>query len=229
MKAVFVELPAFARYRSDYLDDDAFLALQNLLMKQPEAGDPIQDTGGLRKLRFADIRRGKGKRGGLRVIYYWWVTGLQFWLFTLYDKDEIVRPDCTAAQGTQVNDQSGTGSEEKYMKTIVKSKSKRAAKRDLFGELSEGVAALADARQGKRTLRTHALEYKPAPEVTPKELIRVRESLNLSRALFAVYLRTNVRTLENWEQGRARPNAQAALLINLVKQYPDTVQRLAAI
>ena len=115
------------------------------------------------------------------------------------------------------------------MKTIVKSRSKRAAGRDLFAELSEGVAALADARKGKRTLRTHALEYKPAPKVTPKELIRVRESLNLSRALFAVYLRTNVRTLENWEQGRARPNAQAALLINLVKQYPDTVQRLAAI
>ena len=117
------------------------------------------------------------------------------------------------------------------MKKIVKSKSKlkRSSGRDLFGELSEGVAALADARLGKRTLRTHALAYKPAPEVTPKELISVRESLNLSRALFAVYLRTNVRTLENWEQGRARPNAQAALLINLVKQYPDTVQRLAAI
>jgi putative transcriptional regulator len=47
--------------------------------------------------------------------------------------------------------------------------------------------------------------------------------------LFAVYLRTNVRTLENWEQGRAKPNAQAALLINLVKLYPDTVQRLATI
>ena len=96
MKAVFVELPAFERYRSDYLDDDAFLALQNLLMKRPEAGDPIQDTGGLRKLRFADARRGKGKRGGLRVIYYWWVTGLQFWLFTLYDKDEM--SDLTAQQ-----------------------------------------------------------------------------------------------------------------------------------
>jgi len=134
-----------------------------------------------------------------------------------------------AAQGAQDNDQSRTGSKEKRVKTIVKSRLKRAARRDLFGELSEGVAALADARQGKRTLRTHALVCKPAPEVTPKELIRVRESLNLSRALFAVYLRTNVRTLENWEQGRARPNAQAALLINLVKQYPDTVQRLAAI
>jgi len=111
----------------------------------------------------------------------------------------------------------------------VSVKAKRVPKRDLFAELSEGMGALAQARGGKRTLRTHTVEFKPAPEVTPRELVRVRERLKLSRALFAVYLRTNVRTLENWEQGRAKPNAQAALLINLVKQYPDTVQRLAAI
>src|SRR5215470_9244168 len=106
---------------------------------------------------------------------------------------------------------------------------KRRARRDLFTELTEGIDALADARHGKQTLRTHSVEFKPAPTITPKELIRVRKNLKLSRALFAIYLRTNVRTLENWEQGRAKPNAQAALLINLVKHYPDTVQRLASI
>ncbi len=89
MKAVFVELPAFERHRTRYLDEEAFRRLADLLMKQPEAGDLMPDTGGLRKLRFADARRGKGKRGGLRVIYYWWNAGLQFWLFTLYDKDEM--------------------------------------------------------------------------------------------------------------------------------------------
>jgi putative transcriptional regulator len=115
------------------------------------------------------------------------------------------------------------------MKASVKETAKRATRRNLFDELSEGINALAETRQGKRTLRTHAIDYKPAPKVTPKELIRLRERLKLSRALFAVYLRTNVRTLENWEQGRARPNAQAALLINLVKQYPDTIDRLATI
>ena len=115
------------------------------------------------------------------------------------------------------------------MKRSVKAKTKRGATRDLFAEVSEGMDALVDARQGKRTLRTHAVEYKPAPSITPQELIRVRKRLKISRALFAVYLRTNVRTLENWEQGRAKPNAQAALLINLVKRYPDTVQRLATI
>ena len=96
MKAVFVELPAFERHRADYLDDDAYRALQNLLMKHPEAGDPMPDSGGLRKLRFTDARRGKGKRGGLRVIYYWWNAGMQFWLYTLYDKDELA--DLTAKQ-----------------------------------------------------------------------------------------------------------------------------------
>src|SRR5213075_691938 len=106
------------------------------------------------------------------------------------------------------------------MRTIVKRQDKRKAKRDVFAELTEGMTALAESREGKRTLRTHVVEFKPAPTITPKELIRVRENLNMSRALFAVYLRTNVRTLENWEQGRAKPNAQAALLINLVKRYP---------
>lgn len=59
------------------------------MLKNPEAGDVIEGTGGLRKLRHGDSRRGKGKRGGLRVIYYWWDGGRQFWLFTLYDKDEM--------------------------------------------------------------------------------------------------------------------------------------------
>lgn len=96
VKAVFVELPAFERYRADYLGDDAFGRLQQYMMSNPEAGDVIEHTGGLRKLRFADIRRGKGKRGGLRVIYYWWTAGGQFWLYTLYDKDEA--SDLTAKQ-----------------------------------------------------------------------------------------------------------------------------------
>ena len=102
-------------------------------------------------------------------------------------------------------------------------------KRDLFAEIAEGFDALADARVGKRTLRTHEVDLRPAPDVTANELLALRERLHLSRPVFARYLRTNPRTLENWEQGRARPNAQAALLIRLVERYPDTVERLAAV
>lgn len=88
MKAVFVELPAFSRFRPDYLSDEALRALQRVLLEKPEAGDVIEGTGGLRKMRHADTRRSKGKRGGLRVIYFFWEPGRQFWLFTLYDKNE---------------------------------------------------------------------------------------------------------------------------------------------
>lgn len=96
MKAVFVELPAFARALSGYLDDEAFAGLQERMMADPRAGPVIQGTGGLRKLRHPDSRRGKGRRGGLRVIYFWWEEGDQFWLFTLYGKDEAA--DLTAPQ-----------------------------------------------------------------------------------------------------------------------------------
>ncbi len=89
MKVLFVELPAFSRFRADYLNDEGLRSLQNALLRNLEAGDVIEGTGGLRKLRHADPRRGKGKRGGLRVIYFLWESGQQVWFFTLYDKDEM--------------------------------------------------------------------------------------------------------------------------------------------
>ncbi|WP_028453025.1 hypothetical protein [Chitinilyticum aquatile] len=89
MKQLFVELPAFSLYRAEYLDDEGFRRLQLLLLDNPEAGNVIPDTGGLRKLRFTDKRRQKGTRSGLRVLYYRYVAGQQIWLFTLYDKDEM--------------------------------------------------------------------------------------------------------------------------------------------
>lgn len=100
MKAVFVELPPFARHRAEYLDDDAFKALQQTLMANPLAGDVTKDAGGLRKIRFADERRGKGKRSGLRIIYFWWAAKAQCRLFTLYDKDQA--DDLTSRQRNQL-------------------------------------------------------------------------------------------------------------------------------
>jgi len=97
-----VELPPFERYRREYLDDDGFRLLQTLLIENPKAGDVIRGTGGLRKIRFSDARRGKGKRGGLRVIYCWWLKGHQFWLFTLYGKDEadnLTSQQCAQLKG----------------------------------------------------------------------------------------------------------------------------------
>lgn len=102
-------------------------------------------------------------------------------------------------------------------------------KRDIFAELVEGFDALEKQREGKLTLRTFKVESRPAPTLTPQDVLNVREQLHLSRPVFARYLRTNPRTVENWEQGRAKPNAQAALLIRMVALFPDMVQRLEAV
>jgi hypothetical protein len=96
----FFEAPAFTRYVGSYLDDAGLSALQRFLIDHPEAGAIMPGTGGFRKLRWADETRGKGKRGGLRVIYYFLPEEHQVWLFTLYGKDEA--NDLTPAQKTQL-------------------------------------------------------------------------------------------------------------------------------
>ena len=83
MKAVFVELPAFERNRSQYMSDENFSEFQQELMLNPTAGEVVQGTGGLRKVRFQDVS------GGLGVIYYWWLKESEFLLFTVYDKGEM--------------------------------------------------------------------------------------------------------------------------------------------
>ncbi|MFJ4064185.1 helix-turn-helix domain-containing protein [Pseudomonas sp. NPDC089996] len=101
--------------------------------------------------------------------------------------------------------------------------------RNLFTELTEGFDALAEERAGKMTLRSHKATLEELAPLAPNELLELRQQLNMSRALFANYLRTNARTLESWEQGRSKPNAQAVALIRLVQKFPETMEHLAAV
>ncbi|MBI3940163.1 MAG: toxin [Acidobacteria bacterium] len=91
----FIEAPLFTRLLPHCLGDEDFRALQQFLARDPESGDIIPGTGGFRKLRWADPRRRKGKRGGLRMIYYYLVADSQIWFMTLYAKDEVadLNPD----------------------------------------------------------------------------------------------------------------------------------------
>lgn len=63
MEALFIELPPFEIHRAEYLSDDEYRSFQQMLLAQPDCGDVISHSGGLRKVRFADSRRQKGKRG----------------------------------------------------------------------------------------------------------------------------------------------------------------------
>ncbi|QGZ40351.1 putative transcriptional regulator [Pseudoduganella flava] len=102
-------------------------------------------------------------------------------------------------------------------------------KRDVFADLMEGFDALEQARKGKLTLRTTKVEYQSPPEMTPEQVRAVREKLHVSQPVFARQLRTELRTIKNWEQGISKPNAQAAILLSLIDRDPEILDLIAAL
>ncbi len=84
---IFIETPVFERIRDSYLDDDHYRLLQATLMARPDAGDLIRGSGGVRKIRWAI--GGRGKRSGMRVIYYWRSSEDHVYLLTVYRKSEV--------------------------------------------------------------------------------------------------------------------------------------------
>jgi hypothetical protein len=81
----FIETKLFTRLVQEYLSDDAYSALQQALIADPEAGAVIPGSGGVRKLRWGIA--GRGKRGGIRVIYFLRTRQGQIWMLTLYPKN----------------------------------------------------------------------------------------------------------------------------------------------
>lgn len=98
MRSVFVESTIFEKYRDKYLNDEEYRLFQAELMSNSKQGDVIQGTGGLRKIRVAS--KGKGKRGGSRIIYYFLDEKRRFYLLTIYSKNEM--SDLTADQKKQL-------------------------------------------------------------------------------------------------------------------------------
>jgi len=82
----FVETPTFTRLIGKLMDDGEYARLQLALVLRPDWGKVIPGSGGLRKLRWAGS--GRGKRGGMRVIYYWQTADDQIWLLVAYRKTE---------------------------------------------------------------------------------------------------------------------------------------------
>jgi mRNA-degrading endonuclease RelE of RelBE toxin-antitoxin system len=82
----FIETSLFTRLVYNYLDEDEYLSLQVYLLYHPESGKVVPGSGGVRKIRWA--AKGKGKRGGVRVIYFWKASDDEIWLLTVYGKSE---------------------------------------------------------------------------------------------------------------------------------------------
>jgi hypothetical protein len=84
---VFIETSLFTKLVYTYLTEDEYLGLQSFLLAYPDAGPVVPGSGGVRKLRWAVA--GRGKRGGVRVIYYWKRPDGEIWMLTLYAKNEV--------------------------------------------------------------------------------------------------------------------------------------------
>ena len=83
----FFEATAFTKYVYEYLSDDEYLGLQSFLLQYPESGKVVPGSGGVRKVRWAIS--GKGKSGGVWVIYFFKRQDDEIWLLTIYSKNEI--------------------------------------------------------------------------------------------------------------------------------------------
>ena len=108
-------------------------------------------------------------------------------------------------------------------------KTKKAVKRDIFAELMDGAADMKAHREGKLTLRTYRFpvaEVKESPG--PEFFVAARAKFNVSRSVWASMLRVSPRTVEKWEQG-GQVSPLAATFVELVSQYPDTIERLQSL
>ena len=83
----FIESPLFSKQVYDYLDDDEYASFQIYLASEPEAGDLVKDSGGIRKIRWK--RKGRGKSGGVRVLYFARMQSGEIWLLLIYAKSAV--------------------------------------------------------------------------------------------------------------------------------------------
>ena len=83
----FIEASSFSKHIYEYLTDDEYSGLQSYLLQNPESGKLVPGSGGVRKVRWA--MSGKGKSGGVRVIYYFKRQDDEIWLLTIYSKNEV--------------------------------------------------------------------------------------------------------------------------------------------
>ena len=163
----------------------------------PDSGDLIKQNGGLRKIRWAGS--GHGKRGGIRVIYYFVDTKQQIYMLFAYARNES--DDLTADQLKTVK---------KHGYGVFK------MKQELFNELLESIRQAGEIRKGKQVAsRMNNIED---PDVR-----QIRDSYDMSQHQFASLLGISVATLRNWEQGRRKPQGPAKVLLRVAAKRPKAI------
>jgi putative transcriptional regulator len=179
--------------------------LQRYLNSDPEAGAIVPGSGGVRKVRWR--AEGRGKRGGLRVIYFAKLARGEIWMLTIYGKNvqENIPAHVLRAMRKEIGDAQMT----------KKQLSEWEKTRNVGEEILEGLREIKAGRGRRFTVDSYPI-------------IRAREKSGLSQAQFAGLLGVSVRTLQDWEQGRREPSAAAKTLIKIAELYPHVLKKVAA-
>jgi putative transcriptional regulator len=150
-----------------------------------------------------------------------------------YGEESPTANDCNRKGGSRPRTKEGRillyAKRKTLMPTPRKTKVPETKDRTVFQAMMQAVEEMRLHREGKITLRTHKIEPAVLPVVDAQLIRDTREQLKVSRRIFARQLQINERTLEKWEQGRTKPNKQAAALILLTRKFPDTLKRLAQV
>jgi len=179
-----------------------------MLARDPECGEIIQGTGGVRKVRVA--LPGRGKSGGARVIYYFHSERLPVFALTVFAKNEKADFDSGGAK------RDGHGrSRHQAAAGVVSLMSKKA-----FDSIMAGLGdALAYAKGDRTRGRATAFQGRDL------DVGRVRGKVGLSQDEFARAFGVSVGTLRNWEQKRVRPDGPARVLLTVIDRDPVAVLR----
>lgn len=194
------ETRIFSRPVSDYWSEDERGEFAVWIAEHFDAGDVVRGSGGCRKVRWS--RKGTGKSGGVRIIYYNMLEDGTIWLLLIYAKNEhkYTRPYIEGCEGG-IN-----------MPMTENELQKRDAARDLGAELLESVREM---KAGHAT-KIH--------NVTIAPVVSARMKSGLSQSAFAKLLGVSIRTLQDWEQGRRTPSGAAKTLIAIAERRPEVLR-----
>lgn len=201
---VFIESAVFTRQVRELLTDEEYWGLQWHLALSPKVGEVIQGTGGLRKVRWAS--GGGGKRGGVRVIYFYAARQNQVRLLLIYRKG--VKDDLSAA-------------EKKVLRKLNENGRSEFMNKKLFSELVESMTQMNEIVRGKRAPSRKF-------DIDANAIKALRAKIGLSQPKFAALLNVDVGTLRNWEQGRREPTGPAKALLTAISRDPTHVLKALA-
>jgi putative transcriptional regulator len=222
---IFVESRGFSGRMGEFMDGEGYRALQNQLIADPTKGSVIPGCGGLRKVRVEDAGRGRGTRGGARVIYLSIPAARRIDLVAIYGKDE--RDDLSAGPTPYARRAGppckarGLGNDREGAAKVTTSQRTGS----VFEQIKEGLEDSISYSRGRLTLATVALPA-PPPTPTPRQITELRLRLQMSQAVFAATLNVSKKTVQSWEQGRRVPSDVALRMLQVVDQNPDVARGL---